>query len=50
MITDRHMIRLDRKPQLFSFRVAALIFQNGHFLLHNSLNRDRFKVKIMQQI
>ncbi|MFK3779446.1 NUDIX hydrolase [Agrobacterium sp. NPDC089420] len=29
----RHMIRLDRKPQLFSMRVAALIFQNGHLLV-----------------
>lgn len=30
---ERHMIRLDRKPQLFSMRVAALIFQNGHVLV-----------------
>lgn len=30
---ERHMIRLDRKPQLFSFRVAALIFQNDHVLV-----------------
>ncbi|XHE15495.1 NUDIX hydrolase [Agrobacterium deltaense] len=30
---DRHMIRLDRKPQLFSMRVAALIFQNDHVLV-----------------
>ncbi len=31
---ERHMIRLDRKPQLFSMRVAALIFQNDHLLVH----------------
>ncbi|MDP9788566.1 NUDIX hydrolase [Agrobacterium tumefaciens] len=30
---ERHMIRLDRKPQLFSMRVAALIFQNDHLLV-----------------
>lgn len=30
---QRHMIRLDRKPQLFSMRVAALIFLNGHVLV-----------------
>ncbi|MCA1864290.1 NUDIX domain-containing protein [Agrobacterium genomosp. 3] len=30
---ERHMIRLDRKPQLFSMRVAALIFQNDHILV-----------------
>ena len=32
-VPERHMIRLDRKPQLFSMRVAALIFQNGHVLV-----------------
>ncbi|MQB10111.1 NUDIX domain-containing protein [Agrobacterium sp. ICMP 6402] len=31
--SERHMIRLDRKPQLFSMRVAALIFQNDHVLV-----------------
>lgn len=30
---ERHMIRLDRKPQLFSMRVAALIFQSDHLLV-----------------
>jgi 8-oxo-dGTP pyrophosphatase MutT (NUDIX family) len=30
---ERHMIRLDCKPQLFSMRVAALIFQNDHLLV-----------------
>ncbi|MBO9653148.1 MAG: NUDIX hydrolase [Agrobacterium tumefaciens] len=30
---ERHMIRLDRKPQLFSMRVAALILQNDHLLV-----------------
>ncbi|MCZ7448887.1 hypothetical protein O8B93_14965 [Agrobacterium rhizogenes] len=26
---ERHMIRLDRKPQLFTMRVAALIVRDG---------------------
>ncbi len=30
---ERHMIRLDRRPQLFSMRVAGLIFQDGHLLV-----------------
>lgn len=34
--TDRHMIRLDKKPQLFSFRVAALLFQNDHILVQRA--------------
>lgn len=33
---DRHMIRLDKKPQLFSFRVAALLFQNDHLLVQRA--------------
>jgi ADP-ribose pyrophosphatase YjhB (NUDIX family) len=35
---DRHMIRLDKKPQLFSFRVAALLFQNDHLLVQRGPN------------
>ena len=31
------MIRLDHKPQLFSFRVAALVMRNDHLLVHRSL-------------
>ncbi|MDS7595161.1 NUDIX hydrolase [Agrobacterium tumefaciens] len=38
--TERHMIRLDRKPQLFSMRVAALIFQNGHILVQRGVKDD----------
>ncbi|WP_127966115.1 NUDIX hydrolase [Agrobacterium sp. RS6] len=30
---ERHMIRLDRKPQLFSMRVAALIFHDNYLLV-----------------
>ncbi len=37
----RHMIRLDHKPQLFSFRVAALIFHEGHLLVNRSVT-DRY--------
>lgn len=37
----RHMIRLDHKPQLFSFRVAALIFHEGHLLVNRSV-ADRY--------
>ncbi|TWD54141.1 ADP-ribose pyrophosphatase YjhB (NUDIX family) [Agrobacterium vitis] len=33
MTDQRHMIRLDKKPQLFSFRVAGLIFQDNHLLV-----------------
>ena len=36
----RHMIRLDRKPQLFSFRVAGLLFQNGHILAQRAVGDD----------
>ncbi|PZP49741.1 MAG: DNA mismatch repair protein MutT [Agrobacterium fabrum] len=38
---ERHMIRLDRKPQLFSMRVAALILQNGHLLVQRG-TRDNY--------
>ncbi len=38
---QRHMIRLDHKPQLFSIRVAGLIFQNGHLLVNRSAS-DRY--------
>ncbi|MCZ7853385.1 NUDIX hydrolase [Agrobacterium salinitolerans] len=34
---ERHMIRLERKPQLFSMRVAALIFQNDHVLVQRGV-------------
>lgn len=37
----RHMIRLDHKPQLFSFRVAALIFHQGYLLVNRSVT-DRY--------
>ncbi len=37
---ERHMIRLDRKPQLFSMRVAALIFQNNHLLVQRGVKDD----------
>ncbi|MDQ1186880.1 NUDIX hydrolase [Agrobacterium larrymoorei] len=33
----RHMIRLDHKPQLFSFRVAALIFHEAYLLVNRSV-------------
>lgn len=35
--SPRHMIRLDHKPQLFNFRVAGLVIQNGHLLVHRSV-------------
>lgn len=38
---QRHMIRLEHKPQLFSFRVAGLIFQKGHLLVNRSVS-DRY--------
>jgi ADP-ribose pyrophosphatase YjhB (NUDIX family) len=38
---ERHMIRLDHKPQLFSFRVAGLIFHNGYLLVNRSV-ADRY--------
>ncbi|SCX15135.1 mutator mutT protein [Agrobacterium sp. DSM 25558] len=40
-ISPRHMIRLDHKPQLFSFRVAGLVFHNGYLLVNRSLT-DRY--------
>ncbi|NTF08319.1 NUDIX hydrolase [Agrobacterium rubi] len=39
--STRHMIRLDHKPQLFSFRVAGLIFHNGYLLVNRSVT-DRY--------
>lgn len=38
MSAERHMIRLDKKPQLFTFRVAGLILHNGHLLVQRSAN------------
>ncbi len=37
---QRHMIRLDRRPQLFSMRVAALIFQSDHLLVQRGAGDD----------
>ncbi len=37
ILPSRHMIRLDHKPQLFSFRVAALVMRNEHLLVHRSV-------------
>jgi ADP-ribose pyrophosphatase YjhB (NUDIX family) len=34
---QRHMIRLDKQPQLFSFRVAGLLIRNGHVLVQRGL-------------
>ncbi len=34
---ERHMIRLEHKPQLFSMRVAALIFHDGHILVQRAV-------------
>jgi ADP-ribose pyrophosphatase YjhB (NUDIX family) len=39
-MSERHMIRIDRKPQLFSFRVAGLILRNGHALVQRGLTDD----------
>lgn len=36
----RHMIRIDRKPQLFSFRVAGLIFRDGYILAQRGAQDD----------
>lgn len=36
----RHMIRIDRKPQLFSFRVAGLIFHDGYILAQRGAKDD----------
>lgn len=36
----RHMIRIDRKPQLFSFRVAGLIFREGYVLAQRGVKDD----------
>jgi ADP-ribose pyrophosphatase YjhB (NUDIX family) len=38
MSFERHMIRLDKKPQLFTFRVAGLIFQNDHLLVQKGVS------------
>jgi ADP-ribose pyrophosphatase YjhB (NUDIX family) len=38
MSAERHMIRLDKKPQLFSFRVAGVILHNDHLLVQRSVN------------
>ncbi|BCH58470.1 DNA mismatch repair protein MutT [Agrobacterium vitis] len=38
MTVERHMIRLDKKPQLFTFRVAGVILQNDHLLVQRSVN------------
>ncbi|MDH7803751.1 MULTISPECIES: NUDIX hydrolase [unclassified Rhizobium] len=38
---ERHMIRLDHKPQLFSMRVAALIFHDDHLLVQRG-TRDSY--------
>lgn len=37
---ERHMIRIDRKPQLFSFRVAGLILRDGHALMQRAKGDD----------
>ena len=34
------MIRIDRKPQLFSFRVAGLIFHEGYVLAQRAVKDD----------
>ena len=34
------MIRIDRKPQLFSFRVAGLIFRDGYILAQRAVKDD----------
>ncbi|MES5100925.1 NUDIX hydrolase [Agrobacterium sp. BA1120] len=39
--STRHMIRLDHKPQLFSFRVAGLVFHDGHLLVNRGTT-DRY--------
>ena len=36
----RYMIRIDRKPQLFSFRVAGLIFREGYVLAQRGVKDD----------
>lgn len=36
-VAERHMIRLDKKPQLFSFRVAGLAFREGHVLAQRAI-------------
>ncbi len=36
----RHTIRIDRKPQLFSFRVAGLIFHRGYILAQRGARDD----------
>jgi len=41
VMSTRHMIRLDHKPQLFSFRVAGLVFHDGYILVNRSVT-DRY--------
>jgi len=38
MTEQRHMIRLDKKPLLFTFRVAGVIMQNDHLLVQRGVN------------
>ncbi|MCF1482635.1 MULTISPECIES: NUDIX hydrolase [Rhizobium/Agrobacterium group] len=40
MTVERHMIRLDKKPQLFTFRVAGVILHNDHLLVQRSVNES----------
>lgn len=39
-MAERHMIRIDRKPNLFSFRVAGLMLRDGHALVHRNVLDD----------
>lgn len=39
-MSERYMIRIDRKPQLFSLRVAGLILREGHALVQRGLADD----------
>lgn len=38
MSAERHMIRLDKKPQLFSFRVAGVMLHNDHLLVQRGIH------------
>lgn len=38
MSVERHMIRLDKKPQLFTFRVAGVILHNDHLLVQRGVH------------
>ncbi|BCH55331.1 NUDIX hydrolase [Agrobacterium vitis] len=40
MTMERHMIRLDKKPQLFTFRVAGVILHNNHLLVQKGANNS----------